>query len=389
MGIAYLEAFPTILVAILLMIPIILLIITLLQSLGIKIFYNKLAGTITTGDSVDLKFKIKNRFILPVVMGRVKVKFYYTQGDYYSDEFLPFSLGAFTTGVLSFKFIPEFSGDLHIRVCSVKIMDFLGLFSVNVRFMPKEYHITVMPTLMPVGVVDRASHFLQSAVEDNGGDVRGNDKKGNPFYKDRSGDDPSEVFRTREYQPGDKLSRADWKTTAKVGKLMIKDYSFPIVDKTLIIVDLNYEYQSDYHRRIQTALSLSVSILNTDNFLSMMWFDAKSGGFYQHHIEKDDDLYESMAMLVGTTAVPSLKFEDYMESVNSVDSLKQIFYITTGVDEELKNRLNVISDGIRRNIVCIVDEDIDDEAVSDRLIVYNIFSGNMKESLEKMQVAIY
>ena len=51
---------------------------------------------------------------------------------------------------------------------------------------------------------------------------------GDTFIQGKEGNDPSELLGFREYRPGDKRNRIDWRATIKTGELMVPQYGFPV-----------------------------------------------------------------------------------------------------------------------------------------------------------------
>ena len=52
--------------------------------------------------------------------------------------------------------------------------------------------------------------------------------EGERFSEEVSGDDPSELFALRDYQPGDRMARIHWKLSARKGEWYVKEFSRPV-----------------------------------------------------------------------------------------------------------------------------------------------------------------
>ena len=57
------------------------------------------------------------------------------------------------------------------------------------------------------------------------------------YDKHKPGDDPSEVFDMHLYREGDAVSRINWKLSAKLDQLLVKEYSLPIAERILLLPD--------------------------------------------------------------------------------------------------------------------------------------------------------
>ena len=55
----------------------------------------------------------------------------------------------------------------------------------------------------------------------------------------RPGSDPTELFGLREYQPGDRLNRVDWKLSQKTGAILVREGSLPVSDRVVLLAHLN------------------------------------------------------------------------------------------------------------------------------------------------------
>ncbi len=51
------------------------------------------------------------------------------------------------------------------------------------------------------------------------------------------GDDPSEIFGIKEYEPGDRIRNIHWKLSAKKNQIMVKEYGMPVTDRNAVIID--------------------------------------------------------------------------------------------------------------------------------------------------------
>ena len=59
--------------------------------------------------------------------------------------------------------------------------------------------------------------------------------EGDEYEKERSGDAPTEIFQIREFRPGDRMQQIHWKSSARSGELMTKEYSMPCGCKVLLL----------------------------------------------------------------------------------------------------------------------------------------------------------
>lgn len=104
---------------------------------------------------------------------------------------------------------------------SFAIRDFLGLFYCsierkvgdNIKIYPKSYEPITISSIYPGSKTLTGTSYAR--------------RKGSGF----------EFADLREYLPGDELKRIDWKATARIGKLMIKEFDAEGVATIIIIMD--------------------------------------------------------------------------------------------------------------------------------------------------------
>ncbi|HEY4689588.1 MAG TPA: DUF58 domain-containing protein [Anaerolineae bacterium] len=125
--------------------------------------------------------------------------------------------------------------------------DVLGLGEEAVRVTAPD-SLIVYPKVVPLTWVPLPS---QSPM--------GNLRHTQPIFED-----PSRVIGKRDYVAGDSLQRVDWKATAVVGRLQVKQYQPSIALETLIVLNLT---PSDYNLRTRSddselAIVVAASLAN-------------------------------------------------------------------------------------------------------------------------------
>ena len=89
------------------------------------------------------------------------------------------------------------------------------------------------------------------------------------------GDDPSELFELRDYQPGDKISRVHWKLSDKHDRLIVKEYGRVVSAETLILLDLNAEAQ-DIDACLDALRKYSAYFTKNAQLCEVIWFDGEN-----------------------------------------------------------------------------------------------------------------
>jgi uncharacterized protein (DUF58 family) len=80
--------------------------------------------------------------------------------------------------------------------------------------------------------------------------------------KQRLFEDPARIRGVRDYQPGDSLRRVDWKSSARVGQLLVRRYEPAIALETAIFLNMaGGEYPQAYrHTATERAIVVSASL---------------------------------------------------------------------------------------------------------------------------------
>ena len=113
----------------------------------------------------------------------------------------------------------EYCGRVYVYVQSVKILDYWGLFAVNVP-MKAAARITILPELFSCDV---AASPVCAVSDENA--------------VSRKGEDRTEVFQLREYRSGDDIRQIHWKLSSKLDKLIIREASQSVSRSLLVFWD--------------------------------------------------------------------------------------------------------------------------------------------------------
>ena len=156
---------------------------------------------------------------------------------------------------------------MHIKRC--RIIDMLKLFKIKLPVsgessVMSDCTFTIVPDYIPID--NNIANYSELGLETD------------EYSKTSKGDDPSEIFDIHEYKDGDKINRIHWKLTAKQDKTMVKDYSLPISNSIVIMVDLNIDTSKDnymllYDTIIESVASISYYLVDNDTPHKVVWFD--------------------------------------------------------------------------------------------------------------------
>ncbi len=182
-----------------------------------------------------------------------------------------------------------YCGTLEVRMQKLKIHDVLKLFSHCVS-LPGKYTCTILPAQYPTNIaVSAATRYFPG--------------EGETYSQSKSGDDPSEVFRIREYQSGDRPQTIHWKLTARTGHLMVRENSLPLSYPVLLLLDIREEIPAEEIPQvldacIETLLALSAAMLAQECYHYIAWYDSASARICRHAVDSEQSFTELMARLL-------------------------------------------------------------------------------------------
>lgn len=202
---------------------------------------------------------------------------------------MSFSVGAGEREFLDLEDEFSYPGKYRVNFRRICMYDFLGLIPIPMEWLePKEI------TLMPEPVGDLQSLML------NGEEWEGDE--GSIFSHIRTGSDVSELLDIREYRRGDMRNRIHWKQTEKRGKLMVKDFGFPLDFGIGIFIDLNWKapgkMEKEITSQIQNAYLLGFYLVMEEIPFILIWQDETKQLLEQRGIRTERDLYGSFAHML-------------------------------------------------------------------------------------------
>lgn len=171
----------------------------------------------------------------------------------------------------------------------IRIRDPLGIFCKKVRNVQKEAaEIRVIPKAFFVFVeITKAVRVFYTESDE--------------YAKDRGGDDTSEVFDVKTYQPGDKISKIHWKLSARSEELYIKQFSFPL--GAAVVVFLNgtkkKRPKQDDRTFLRIVCSVGRAILDEECRYYVVWREKKNNQWTRRMIKDEQTYYEWLVMLAG------------------------------------------------------------------------------------------
>jgi len=148
-------------------------------------------------------------------------------------------------------------GVLHLTGMTVACPDPFGLFR-SLRMMPGQQSVLILPKRYPMPAFD-----LPGSMKYQLGGVSMASSVG----------ESEEFVALREYRPGDPLRRMHWKSFAKLGKPIVKEYQDEFFVRHALVLDTfgGPPDEELFEEAVSVAASLAYTIQNQDSLLDLMF----------------------------------------------------------------------------------------------------------------------
>lgn len=258
----YIDSLPLILLICALVVPILLRIgLTILHfSADASILCE--ATTCTTEDPVPMTVQFRNRSRLFFPRGEAKVRVSHAFGK--GDEVIRIKFPVQDRNHTRLTFFVDAGccGLVTAELVQLRVYDVFRLFHTNIRRETQAVSLLVLPKPILLSLDESAP-----PVEDPES-IR---------FADKPGDDPSELFGIREYQPGDPVSRIHWKLSSHSDKLFLKEFAAPVEKHALLLAEFRPPEDAAELKIADQLLTLLYSIamqlINAEHPVTIAWYD--------------------------------------------------------------------------------------------------------------------
>ncbi|MDO8670857.1 MAG: DUF58 domain-containing protein [Dehalococcoidia bacterium] len=242
------------------------------------------------GQVVEEKFEVRNT--TPIGKPWVEVRDYSDLPEHHAS--LAFSLGTRQTRRWQVKTICQQRGKFTLGPIAISSSDPFGFFQGH-RLMKDTKTLLVYP----------------STVELPGFEIPGGELPGEGRLHDRTHQMTPVASRIRDYQPGDAYNRIHWPSSARTGKLQVKEFELDPSSDVWILLDMHQEAQagqgqdSTEEYAVTIAASLAKHFLGASRSLGLI-------AFGEHHEVVPSDrggrqqlkIFESLAVVRATGHIP-------------------------------------------------------------------------------------
>ena len=237
-------------------------------------------------------------------------------------EFCRFRIGK---SRLQFGLCSPYCGQIEIRIKEITVSDCLGIFCRR----------TAVRANAAILVFPCRTEFFPEIEE-----IEHYDMESYKFSASRKGDDVSETFSIRAYEPGDSARYIHWKLSGKTGDLLVKELSLPVENRMMIIVDkgcAEEETNPEVADKITELFeALSKAAVSRGIKHKIGWYDCRTHQFEEHHINSEDDILQ---VIPGILNSPHRKdtmtaAERYLQHGADKDTAVYLYVTDNGTAEE-------------------------------------------------------
>lgn len=200
-------------------------------------------------------------------------------------------LSAFKKGKcrVQFSFCSPYCGQIEIRIKEITFSDCLGVFC-------RQSNVCAVAQIL---VFPRGAEIFPENEE-----IEHYDMESYKYSSSRKGDDVSETFGIRAYEPGDSARYIHWKMSAKTEELLVKELSLPVENRLMIIADKGSSEEqpnpeaADKITELFEALSRTAASRGIKHKIG--WYDCRTDQFEKYEINSEDDILHAMLGLLSS-----------------------------------------------------------------------------------------
>lgn len=378
--ILYQPVFSFYLFAFLLLIPIILFCIGKYMSRRIKVSFVTVQRSASRSSKIPLVLKVTNNTRFPVSSLIVEIEYFNTLEK--KKNIMKINTPVFPdeTQYLTLHISGVHYGTIKMVIKKCKVVDMLKLFKFKVKYPDsekifKESTFTIVPDY--ISIDNKIANYSEMGLETD------------EYSKTSKGDDPSEIFDIHEYQDGDKISRIHWKLSAKQNKTMVKDYSLPISNSILLVLDLSLTNDSDeflekYDTLIETAASISNYLILNETPHKVIWYDIVKNQLVKFNVT-DEESHRMMVNILLQTTIYKDNDLSVISYINETERYKcgHLMYFSASYNPNLTTIMEDNDLAYKYSYMLVTGEELQlSDVYDDFAQVVSVRTGRVAESIQ-------
>lgn len=238
-------------------------------------------------------------------------------------------------------------GNVRVEIQSIRVYDFLRLTYCTRQFEQEEVTITNLP---PMIKPKEKIPILDVDAEES-----------NIFSTQKGGEDTSQVFDYHEYIQGDRLKNINWKLSSRMNELMVKEFSFPISSRTLIMSELNAATYEEIDDIMTASCFVSHWLLENQYTYTMRWIQSHEMREFDQVIDPATDNSFTLLAIFQQFYSGAVYKENYLlNSYKNGTSFSNVIYVVHTVSAMMLEQLFEISLHANVTVVCHIRKKTDE-----------------------------
>jgi len=335
------------------------------------------------GTPFSIAVHVNNKTLFPISRLTIELAYKNELTDLVKNEAVTLALDLRSSRRIDFILSSEHCGTMQFQIKRIELYDYFQMFRISKK-LNQGKSLSVIPPIH-----DIKEDFIETKYNLE------IDYDTDNFSKHKPGNDPSEVFGIREYREGDRASRIHWKLSYKQDTLMIKEFSEPIKESIVIVLDfyLGQVGQKSlyyYDGLLETVMSVSNGCLEHGHPHSIYWCK-EDGSCIEQKITDGVDCYGVLDDLLKEKAVSNSYVDTFnRKQLMSKDKATHVIYITTHVTEETITQMTRELEGTVFYIFYIKDEktvlskELFENLSMNGVILYEILLNDLKGSVNRI-----
>ena len=321
---------PFLILMLFVVISVISLVMVIVLNINTTVFFKEENMLATIKDKQTVSLVIRNKSFIPLIRAKAVVQVQFGRNKKKRNYTVRAYCGANSTEVCEFSV-----GCTNCEVVSMKIKKFYVYDFLNLFCLFKKVNLNGSILVLP----EMSDEFLIQKI----GYKISNDES--MLYSDkRPGDDVTEIFAIRDYVAGDKIRNIHWKLSSKKDNLMVKDYSLPLLENDVVLVDI-FEFTKKNHDNRNEIFKLLYSLLC--QFLKMGLSANVCFNKDKINVCKVQNMHDVYYLLAKIYEIIPYKESMSVASSYAVQEYgneeKRFFYITGYLDNNAQSSMRILS----------------------------------------------
>ena len=329
---------------------------------------NSASLTSTKNEKCKFILTIKNNTIFPFSNSRIQIVYKNKLSGIENCTEISVPIHPLTEEKLYFYLSSDYCGILNVKVKSIKIYDYIKLFSCKIN-PNKTSSVYIMPDIN----LDYFDYYSKSIENDDS----------ETYSNSKSGDDPSEIFELKEYISGDNFNRIHWKLSLIHDKFITKHFSQSTDSAIVVIPDLILKGSiCSIDTAIEIFYAVSLNLLHNSMPFEICCYNKKIKKIEYIDIINFDSLISTFIMLMD-----NLLNDDFYSLINKIEEIclnkSEVFFITNNNGNF--NFQNLFDDNSVKNLIIVNDSFSKSQfKYFNNLTITEIPSGKFHENIEKI-----